>query len=111
MIDYPKLTDEQKSYYLYLEGIANELSHILQTKRKEMGLSLLDWVDVAVVENPLTKLSTAVLTFVNEIVDRCRIKLFLMNPLKAEGARLWKDEKIEDAFHNFFIYDLYIGRD
>jgi hypothetical protein len=110
MTDYNKIPTENWPYYLYLEGMANELMHSIQQRRKEMKLELLDYVDVAIVESEVSKLTSAIHNCLQAIVDRCRIKIFSPNPLSEEGTRLWKGETIVDAFQRSFSYDLYIRK-
>lgn len=114
MFDYQKVPKENWGYYLFLEGIANEIMHIVQLKRKEMKLELMDWIDMAIVEDKTTDLTSAIMAFVDEIVDRCRIKMFSPNPIEVDGTRLWKNEVVEGATVNgkphSYTYDLYIRK-
>jgi hypothetical protein len=114
MFDYEKIPKEHVGYYLFLEGIANELMHILQQRRKEIKLDLMDWIDIAVVEDKSSDLTSAIQVFVDEIVSRCRIKFFSPNPIMIEGTRLWKKEVVEGATingkSNTYTYDLYIRK-
>ena len=111
MFDYNSTPKEHWPYYLYLEGIANELMHVIQQKRKEIKLQLVDWIDVVIDEVTSTQLTSACMQFGAEIKERCRIKIFAPNPASvvSEGTRLWKDETIDSQFHKL-TYNLYIRK-
>ena len=72
---------DELGYLLYLEGLARELSHLLQNQRKQMGLDVLDYVDVGVVQDPCNQLTTAALVFSQYLKEKARIRRFLPNPL------------------------------
>jgi hypothetical protein len=117
MFDYNKIPKENWGHYLHLEGIANELMHVIQQKRKEIKLELSDRVDVAIVEERASNLTSAIMVFADEIIDRCLIKSFSPNPLMIDGTRLWKGEVVEGISGNSgnftthtFTYDLYIRK-
>ena len=117
MFDYQKIPQENWGHYLHLEGIANELMHVIQQKRKEIKLELSDRVDVSIVEERSSNLTSAIMVFADEIIDRCLIKLLSPNPIMVEGTRLWKGEVVEgitgdipDYTVHKFTYDLYIRK-
>lgn len=68
------------TYYLYLEGLANEVMHILQRHRRQSGFAIVDYVDVCLVQTTSDKLTSSILMFVDTIVERVRIVNFYSNP-------------------------------
>lgn len=70
----------QEPYELYLEGLANEVMHIMQRHRKNyMRLDLMDKVDVWLVQSEMNTLTGALLQFVDAIKERVRIVNFRCN--------------------------------
>lgn len=67
----------QEQYDLYLEGLANEVMHIMQRHRKDyMRLDIMDKVDVWLVQPEMNTLTSSLLQFVRAIKERVRIENF-----------------------------------
>ena len=71
---------DANTYYLYLEGLANEVMHILQRHRRQSGFAIMDNVDVCLVQTTSDKLTSSILMFADTIVERVRIIDFYPNP-------------------------------
>jgi len=70
----------QEQYNLYLEGLANEVMHILQRHRKNfMQLDIMDKVDVWLVQSEMNVLTSALSQFSEQIKERIRIINFYPN--------------------------------
>lgn len=91
--------------YLYLEGLANEVQHILQQCRKRRGLAIIDYVHVGVVQDPLDKLTDAVTMFSQTIKKRVRIVDFSPNPLDVTPESC----SFVCSLGRIYIFDVYMA--
>ena len=96
-----------ESYTLYLEGLANELIHLLQRQRRGLKLDIIDKVNIGLVQNNPDRLTSAIYIFVNKIIERIRIVDFYPNPLP--GVKVQKYNFI-DHFKKPFTFDIYMEK-
>jgi len=94
-----------ESYTLYLEGLANEVQHILQRCRRERNFAVMDEVDVGLVQNKSDKLTSALLLFGTEIAERVRIIRFSPNPLPNVKSRTCN---FVCPFGHTYVFDIYM---
>ncbi len=102
------MTSLQEQYDLYLEGLANEVMHIMQRHRKNyMRLDLMDKVDVWLVQSETDVLTGALLQFVDAIRERVRIVNFHCN--KPWGWTMQPYE-FNCSFDHTFTFELYMRK-
>ncbi len=95
------------TYYLYLEGLANEVMHILQQHRRKSGFAIMDNVDVCLVQTTSDKLTSGILMFVDTIIERVRIVDFYPNPhLNVEPQTY----KFTCYFGHTYTFDVYMQK-
>jgi hypothetical protein len=99
--------NEQELYLLYLEGLSNELIHLIQSYRKKLKLDILADIDVAIIENPITKLTSAIYVFNEKIVNKCRIRQF--KPISLDNIQFSEYTSVVDYKNNIFPFDLNIN--
>ncbi|MEE9548726.1 MAG: DUF5915 domain-containing protein [Nitrosomonadaceae bacterium] len=95
-----------ESYLLYREGIVNEVIHLLQRRRRELKLQIMDKVNVAIVQEQPDNLTSSVYLFSDKIVERIRAMNFSPNPLPSV-------EPVTISFKHFketFTFDVYMEK-
>ena len=90
-------------YILYLKGLSNEISHILQNFRRELKLEIMDYVDVGIVEEECGKITSTLLHFADKIKQKVRINKFFPNPIK-DSVRKECEIKSSDNVYPITIY-------
>ncbi len=99
--------DTSHTYYLYLEGLANEVMHILQQHRKKLKLAIMDNVDVCLVQTTCDKLTSSIYCFVDAIIERVRIIDFHPNPCFDMEPQACK---FTCCFGHIYTFDLYMQK-
>ncbi len=107
MIKKSKEMSDADAYYLYLEGLANEVMHILQRHRRQSGLAIMDDVDVCLVQTTSDKLTSSILMFVDTIVKRVRIVSFYPNPHFDVEPKTYT---FTCRFGHTYTYDIYMRK-
>jgi hypothetical protein len=99
--------DTSELYYLYLEGLANEVMHILQQHRKKLGLAIMDDVDVCLVQTTFDKLTSSIYCFIDAIIERVRIIDFYPNPHFSIEPQACK---FTCCFGHTYTFDIYMQK-
>lgn len=97
----------KESYELYLEGLANEVQHILQCRRREHNFAIMDYVHVGLVQDKNDKLTCALILFSSVIKQRVRIITFSPNPLPDVPPQA---HSFICSLDNTYTFDVYMVR-
>ena len=80
---------------LYMEGLANEVAHLIQKERGIRGSDVMDKIEISL-ETSSAAILLALLAFTPEIIERCRIDKISLRLLEVKPSSEEKGRAIEE---------------
>jgi len=100
---------KHEPYDLYLEGLANELMHLLQSHRKACLFEIMDMVDVWLVQSAPDRLTSSIYQYIDTIVERIRIVKFYPKPPDDENL-VKKSYTFTCSLGHKYTFDVYMRK-